>query len=187
MTMPTLVQAWRRNSGSNGMIRYKFQNRNRVRSTTGFTVIECLIALAISAILMTAMAVAFNASVVSYTENEDMFEAMNNARQALTRMTRELRTGHLIDTTSGSNECSFFTADDEDITYEYRSADNKLYLITNSDSSEYVLCDGVTSLTFTRILTDDGTDCKSVQITMTVQCDDTTQTLAAAAAIRRNL
>ena len=156
-------------------------------ATSGFTVIECLIALAISAVLMTAVAVAFNASIVSYCENEDMFTATNSVRQALTRMTRELRTGHLVDPAAASNECNFFTADDQDITYEYRSADNKLYLITNTDSSEYVLCDNVTAMTFTRTLTDDGTDCKSVQISMTVRCDETDRTLSAAAVIRKNL
>lgn len=156
-------------------------------STSGFTVIECLIALAISAMLMTAVAVAFNASIVNYCENESMFTALNNARQALTRMTRELRTGYIVDPAAAANECNFWTADDQDITYEYRSADNKLYLITNSDSSEYVLCDNVTAMTFTRTLTDDGTDCKSVQISMTVQCDGTERTLSAAAVIRRNL
>ncbi len=169
------------------MVRHKSNYDKHVNGKAGFTVIECLLALAISAMLMTAMAVAFNASIVNYTENEDMFTAINSARQALTRMTRELRTGHLVDTASPSNECSFYTAGDEDITYEYRSANKKLYLITNSDSSEYVLCDNVTSLTFTRTLTEDGTDCKSVQIKMTVKCDDAEQTLAAAVVIRRNL
>jgi len=39
----------------------------------GFTIVECLIGLAISAVLLTAVAVAFNASVVNYGENQDMY------------------------------------------------------------------------------------------------------------------
>jgi len=73
---------------------------------------------------------------------------MNSARQALTRMTNQLRTASSVQpVVSPSNQCSFFTGDTpaQDLTYEFRSADNKLYLITNSDGSEYVLCDNVTA------------------------------------------
>ncbi len=155
--------------------------------TSGFTVVECLISLAISAMLLTAVAVAFNASLVNFRENEDMFQSINNARQALSRMTSQLRTGHLVDPNAPGTECSFFTATGEDITYEFRSADQKLYLITNSDGSEYMLCDDVTAASFARTPTADGLDCKSVLISLTVECGGSTRTLAAAAVIRRNL
>ncbi len=152
-----------------------------------FTVAECLISLAISALLMTAVAVAFNASLVNFRENEEMFESINHARQALSRMTSQLRTGQYIDPNAASTECSFYTSGNEDITYEYRAADKKLYLITNSDGSEYTLCDDVTAASFSRTPTADNTDCKSVLISLTVQCGNSTRTLSAAAVIRRNL
>jgi type II secretory pathway pseudopilin PulG len=154
-----------------------------------FTVAECLISLAISALLMTAVAVAFNASLVNFRENEEMFESINHARQALSRMTSQLRTGQFIDPNAASTECSFYTSSNEDITYEYRAADKKLYLITNSDGSEYTLCDDVTAASFTRTLvnTPSGLDAKSVLISLTVQCGNSTRTLSAAAVIRRNL
>ena len=157
------------------------------RQHRGFTVVELLIALAISAILLTAVAVAFNASVINYGENEDMFKAINNARQALSRMTTQLRTGHSVDPAAAGNQCNFFTSADQDLTYEYRSADNTLYLITNSDGQEYVLCENVTAASFVKTPTDDATDCKSVQISMTVQVGGTQKTLSAAAVVRRNL
>ncbi len=166
------------------IMRYKTQN---VRYKDGFTIVELLIALAISGILLAAVAVAFNASVINYRENENIFKAVNSARQALFRITSQLRTGHWVDPNAPSNECSFFTADDEDITYQHRTADNKLYLITNSDSQEYVLCENVTSMSFIRTPTDDGLDCKSVQIAMTVQSGNVQRTISAAAVIRRNL
>ncbi len=153
----------------------------------GFTIAECLIALAISAMLLTAVAVAFNASLNNYETNEEIFRSVNHGRQALARMTSQLRTGSLVDPYAPANECSFFTSANEDITYEFRSADSKVYLITNSDSSEYVLCDNVTAATFTKTPTSDGTDCKSVQILLTLQCGDAPRTLSAAAVIRRNL
>ena len=154
---------------------------------TGFTIAELLIALAISAMLLVAVAVAFNASAVNYQENEDIFKTINNARQALFRMTSQLRTADAVDPNSPINECSFWTSAGQDLTYEFRSAESKLYLITNIDSNEYVLCDNVTAMTFTKTLTDDGLDCKSVQISMTVASGNVQKTISAAAAIRRNL
>jgi prepilin-type N-terminal cleavage/methylation domain-containing protein len=154
---------------------------------TGFTVAEMLVVLVITSLLLTAVAVAFHASIVNYRENEHIFKTINNARQALTRMTSQLRTGYFVDPNAPNNECSFFTADGSDITYQYRSPDNKLYLITNSDGQEYVLCEDVTAMTFAKLLTDDGSDCKSVQISMTVQSGDLQRTVSAAAVVRKNL
>jgi prepilin-type N-terminal cleavage/methylation domain-containing protein len=155
-------------------------------SVQGFTIIECLVSLAITAILMVSLGVAFNASAMNYKENEQMFRTINSARQALTRITAQLRTGHFVNPAAPAYQCSFYTDANDNLTYEYRSADHKLYLITNSDSAEYTLCDNVTAATFTK--TPDGHgDCKSVQISLTVQNGDRQRTLAAAAVIRRNL
>ena len=153
---------------------------------TGFTIAELLIALAISAMLLVAVAVAFNASAVNYRENEEIFRTINSARQALFRITTQFRTSYAVDPSAPSNECSFFTSAAEDITYEYRSTDKKLYLITNSDGQEYVLCDNVAAMSFNRTPTDDLLDCKSVQISMTVTHGDLQRTVSAAA-VRRNL
>jgi len=153
----------------------------------GFTVVECLIGLAISAMLLAAVAAAFSASLTNYSENERMFRSMNNARQALSRMTSQLRTGYAVDTSAPSTQCSFRTSSNQDITYEYRSADKKLYLRTNSTGQEYVLCDNVVVASFTKTLTDTGMDCKSVQISLTVGDSSSQRTLSAAAVIRRNL
>lgn len=157
----------------------------------GFTIVELLVALAISGILLVAVAVAFNASVVNYRENENIFKAVNNARQALSRMTSQLRTANpefgAVDPTAPGNRCNMHTATNEDITYEFRAAEEKLYLITNSDGQEYVLCENVVSASFVKTPTDDGADCKSVQISLTVRTDSVQRTLSAAAVIRRNL
>jgi prepilin-type N-terminal cleavage/methylation domain-containing protein len=154
---------------------------------TGFTIAELLIALAIASMLLAAVAVAFNASATNYRQNEDIFKTINNARQALFRMTSQLRTAKAVNVNAPPNECSLYTAVNENITYRYNSGDNKLYLITNIDSNEYVLCDNVTAMTFTKTPTDNGLDCKSVQISMTVVSGNVRKTISAAAAIRRNL
>ena len=153
----------------------------------GFTLVEVLVSLAISALLMCAIAAAFDASIMNYQENRDFYDAVNRARQALARMTTQLRTGYSIDPGASSNQCNFWTAAGQDLTYEYRSSDNTLYLITNSDSKEYVLCEDVQSTTFIRVPTDDGLDCKSVRISLTVAADDFQHKLASAVVIRRNL
>ena len=161
----------------------------RWKYETGFTIVELLLALAIASILLATVATAFNASIINYRQNEDMFKVINSARQALSRITSQLRTGYWVDPNAPNNECSFFTADDENITYQYNNGDNKLYLITNDDLSDpdYVLCDNVTAMTFTKTPTDDGTDCKSVQISITVTRGNVERKISAAAAIRRNL
>ncbi len=151
----------------------------------GFTLIECLVGLAIMAVLLAAVAVAFNASLTNYRENEDMFWAVNNARQALTRMTSQIRTAYPVQLGDPNNQCSLVTATNEDITYEFRSADNSLYLINNGTNQEYVLCDGVIAANFTKIPNSEGWDCRSVQISLTVHSDDYQKTLAAAAMVRR--
>lgn len=166
--------------------------QNKVDNRRALTIAEMLVALAITAILLAAVAVAFNASVISYRENENAFKAVNSARQALYRITTQLRTAVAVDPNAANNECTLVIADgNDDITYTYRynSADNKLYLITDDNPSDrdYVLCDNVTAMTFTKTLTDDGVDVKSVQISMTVQSGSLQKTLVAAAVVRRNL
>jgi Tfp pilus assembly protein FimT len=165
--------------------------RNKADNHSALTIAEMLIALAITAILLAAVAVAFNASVVSYRVNEDTFKAINSARQALSRITTQLRTATAVDPNAASNECSMITAEGDDITYQYNSTDNRLYLITNDDltDSDYVLCDNVTTMTFTKdtAIRDTVVYVKSVQMSITVQSGGLQKTLVAAAVIRRNL
>jgi prepilin-type N-terminal cleavage/methylation domain-containing protein len=168
------------------------------KSTAGFTIVELLIALAVTGVLLAAVAVAFNASFINYRENEDTFKSINKARQALARMTTQIRTaGCEVPPGSGlfvamnlsdpNNRCSLYTPKGENLTYEYRSADNKLYLITHSDEKEYVLCDNVKAMSFIKTPTADLKDVKSVQISMTIESGNVQRTLSAAAVVRRNL
>ena len=156
---------------------------------TGFTIVELLLALTIGVTLLVAVTAAFNASAVNYRENEAIFNTINTARQALLRMTSQLRTAIAVDPNAPANECSFVTSAGEDITYQYRSADGKLYLITDSDGLEYVLCDNVVAMTFTKnaVVEDSLIKVKNVQISITVQQGNLQRTVSTAAVIRRNL
>jgi prepilin-type N-terminal cleavage/methylation domain-containing protein len=174
---------------------------SNTRRAEGFTLVELLLGLAISGLLLAAVAAAFNASVVSYQENREAYEMVNNARQALFRMTTQLRTagspdpnGSIVavtpddpDDPDAASRCSFYTSSGEDITYEFRSADKRLYLITNADGQEYVLCGNVTAATFTKTPTPDGDDCNNVQISMSVGSGGRTRTFSSSVAIRRKL
>jgi hypothetical protein len=129
----------------------------------------------------------FNASVINYRENNDIFKAVNGARQSLFRITTQLRTADAVSPDSLTNEVSLITAGGEDVTYRYSSADKKLYLVTNDSASDpdYVLCNNVAAMTFTKNIVTEGV--KSVQISMTVTGGDTQRTVSAAAVVRRNL
>jgi type II secretory pathway component PulJ len=153
--------------------------------------VELLLALAIASILLAAIAVAINASVINYRENEDIFKVINSARQALLRITNHIRTADAADPNSPANECSLITAGGDDITYQYNNTDNTLYLITNYDLTDpdYVLCENVTAMTFTKqtFVENAITKVRSVQVSITVVHGNAEQKISAAAVIRRNL
>jgi len=161
------------------------------KNNFGFTVAELLLSLAIASMLLVAVAVAFNASATNYRENEDIFRVTNSARQALFRITSQLRTADAVVHDAPGNECTMITAAGENITYQYNSGDNKLYLITNDDltDSDYVLCDNVTAMNCTKtwIVEDALIKVQNVQISITVVSGDVQKTISAAASIRRNL
>jgi prepilin-type N-terminal cleavage/methylation domain-containing protein len=176
---------------------YKIQNASDAppaAALSGFTLAELLITLAVTAMLLTAVAVALNASVISYRQNEDIFNSINSARQALFRITTQLRTAEAVATDDPANQCTLLIGNPpstSSITYKYDSSDNKLYLITNDDLSDddYLLCDNVTGMTFTRqtVTEDELTYVKSVQISITVARGNVQKTLSAAVVVRRNL
>jgi len=181
--------------GGKGTMKHSGQRRQNSRAANGFTMVECLIGLAISAVLMVALAVVFNASITNFKENEELFESVNNARQALARMTTELRTADGVSSAAPSNQCVFFGAADPTLllTYEYRDAShatdpNTLVLIRDGDATPYTLCDNVTAASFTKTPADaNAVDSKSVLISMTVKTGDRERTLSAAAVVRRAL
>ena len=154
----------------------------------GFTIIELLIALAISGLLLASLAVAIKASFMNYDQNQDIFNAINKARQALTRITAQVRTG-LVDPNDAASQdrCTLLCADGSIVTYLYDSNDNKLYLQEQATSNEYVLCDNITAMTFVKDNDTPTGDVRSVQVSMTVLEGDTEWTIAGAAIVRRVL
>ena len=157
-------------------------------SFTGFTIAEMLIALAVMGMLLAAVAIAFNASVINYQVNEDIFKSISAARQAMHRMTTEIRTAEAIDPNTPNNVCSLLLADGATIIdYRYEAGEQKLYLDTGGTG--YLLCNNVTTMTFTKNsgFCDSVPCIKSVEISMTVSSGNESQTISAAAVVRRNL
>ncbi len=112
-------------------------NLIKFKSNAGFTIVEMLLSLMILGMLLAAAALAFNASAINFSENEAMFKAMNTARQALLRITTEVRTAQsvaLLGAGAGddpdNSRCSMITSGSGNVTYRYNSADNTLYLFT---------------------------------------------------------
>jgi prepilin-type N-terminal cleavage/methylation domain-containing protein len=163
----------------------------KVQYKKAFTLVELLIAMAISAIILTAVATAINGSYINYQQNQDIYNSINGARTALHRMTTELRTASAVGTGSATNICSLITSSGDDISYSYDSDDNTLYLVTNDDltDADYILCENVTAMNFSKqTFTEDSvTYVRSVLISMTVTNGDIAQQASSAVVIRRNL
>lgn len=161
----------------------------RLHKSSGFTLIELIIAVVAAAMLMTAVAVAFDASVKNYSENEKIYKSLNQIRQALQRITSRIRTANSIALPGdeASNFCSMMTGDGKNYTYEFRSADKALYLIDNDSSTEYLLCDDVTNMSFTKAtgLLNEVTVVKNVRISMEVTIGGQSRVLNTAAVVRR--
>ncbi len=156
-----------------------------------FTLLELLIGMVIFAVLLAAIAVAMESSVNSCKINKDTYTSLNTARQALSRITYDLRNAQGVSTDSSTTECALITQKGDDITYRWDSQTSKLWLVTNDDldDDDYLLCENVTELSFEKnIVNKDGIDCvKYVKITIEVTGNGKPQKLAAAVVIRKNL
>jgi prepilin-type N-terminal cleavage/methylation domain-containing protein len=163
--------------------------KNRCQSRWGFTLAEVLISMAILAVLLTAVAAAFDASMKNYKDNEAISKTMNAARAALLRITNDIRTAHGVVVNAEHTECEIDTTrDGEAVTYRYwyDAKDGKLYL------DDYVLCEHVTEMQFVgAAMPGKPNQVRNVRITMTVTDKDEganlSRKLAAAAVVRRNL
>ncbi|HOM61618.1 MAG TPA: prepilin-type N-terminal cleavage/methylation domain-containing protein [Anaerohalosphaeraceae bacterium] len=170
--------------------------KNRCQSRWGFTLAEVLISMAILAVLLTAVAAAFDASMKNYKDNEAISKTMNAARAALLRITNDIRTARGAAVNAEHTECSIDkTGDGEaEITYRYDAEEEILYLDDYSSGTEksYVLCEHVTEMKFVgAAMPGKPNQVRNVRITMTVTDKDEganlSRKLAAAAVVRRNL
>lgn len=179
--------------------------KTRIRKIPdGFTIVEVMLSLTILAILMTAVAFAFDASVTNYKENQSIYETINRGRQALLRITNDLRTAEAVALIGGGDpdnfQVSLITNTSSDITYRYDNTAQTLYYDDNTSGNSYVLCENVTAASFNRTThtierdTDNDGTLESITavrdvrivVTITDESGDMERTLAAATLIRKN-
>ncbi len=163
----------------------------------GFTMIEVLMSLVILAMLMAAVAVAFDASIVNFQANESISKNMNTARAALLRMTTQIRTAQDVAIGDPNSQCSLTTAEGDDICFWYDTttdADQPTPVLRLSptgipDESDPILCRNVTKATFIRGTGGTPAVVRNVRMVLTITDDKggNSQTLAAAAVVRCNL
>jgi prepilin-type N-terminal cleavage/methylation domain-containing protein len=172
------------------------------RIKNGFTILEVLMSMVILAVLMTAIAVAFDASIINFQANDSISKTTNAARAALLRMTTELRTAQSVATLgtgagfdpTNLSQCSLATPDGT-ICYWFDQNNGVLRLdadgnVATHSTSDPALCKNVTAVTFARAtVPGDTSKIRNVRIVLTLTDDKgkNPQTMAAAAVVRRNL
>ena len=166
------------------------------KRNSAFTIAELLLTLALLGVLLAGLAVAIDASMLSYRENEKIATATQAARVILNRMTTEIRTAAAVDSTS--TQITIVPPDDgsglEQIQYDY--AEGALYYrrTINGATASYVLLgagDEVTVSSFAVLrevgLDWQGTPCtKSITVRLSLLVKNETFAVTASASPRRN-
>jgi prepilin-type N-terminal cleavage/methylation domain-containing protein len=128
--------------------------KRSLRKRRGVGLIELLLALAISAMLLTATAVAVDASFKAYANNQEQSSLLQQARMALNRMVTSIRTSDshapadfklLVDFKNGKKvtgtAIGMFQEDGTNIVYRYDAG--KQQLLADIRGSSYVVARGV--------------------------------------------
>ena len=184
------------------------------QNKSGFTMVEVLISLTILATLMAAVAFAFDASVTNFQANRGIYETVNTARQALLRITNDLRTASEVALIDNVEDDALLDQDPDNSQIGLITKDGYLWYIhadiypksapdgvndtlcIEKDGTLYTLCENVTEVTFNR--KEDWVDLggtigqfclvRDVRIVLTVtdETGEISKTLAAATLIRKN-
>ncbi|MCE5327958.1 MAG: prepilin-type N-terminal cleavage/methylation domain-containing protein [Planctomycetaceae bacterium] len=161
----------------------------------GFTLVEVLMTLMIMAVVLAGVAVALQAALTSYTQNNHIGSVAQTGRAIMDRMSREIRTATNVNSTSTS--LTITPADDgsglQTIVYQLTSGQLHLRRTVNGTTDDAVLLgDGgeaggsVAVGAFNVIREDAGGLCQSVKVRLTISCGSETYTAACSAALRRN-
>ena len=126
----------------------------------GFNLIELLIALAITAALLSATMMALRASFMAYQSTTEVASTHTISRLVMHRMLALLRTGQdfgplpltPLDSIVDSSYIEFFTNNGQLVTLDWVDADDTLYVVLTDEhglETPYPLLEGVTSCNFT--------------------------------------
>ena len=162
-----------------------------------FTVVEMLVALIVTALLLTAIAMVMHASLFSYKENEQIATVTQTARSILGRMSRDIRTAQAISYSGGL--MTIIPPDNgsgiSQIQYEL-SGSTLIYRVTKSgvETTQNLVAPGddvnINSFAITEETGHDwqGLDCtKSLALTVVFTMDGKDYPFTATARPRRNI
>ncbi len=179
------------------------------RKNSGFTVVELLLAVAIMAMLLASVAIAMQAALGSYRENEKIAEVMQMSRAVLNRMMSEVRTADAVNSESPQHisiipplNSIIPPLNSEHVTeIEYELVDGALYYRRTVNGEEvtqtFISSDENVQIQFTvttppelgTAVDEEGvtyTYIKSVTINLTLSSGSNTFKLTASACPRRN-
>lgn len=169
--------------------------KSKHRCRRGLGTIELLISLAITSMLLVAVAAAFSASASVIENNDEFFRAGQAARVTMNQLLAQVRRAEVVDVVSAS-ELELFTADDEDRTYRFDASTGKLMLVTEdiADDPDYCLASNLSQVTFAADTKqrDDGNGnytiyVARVSVTLVVQVGDNRIRLTGSSVPRRSL
>jgi hypothetical protein len=148
-----------------------------------------MISLAVAAMLLSAVGVAFHASASAISINDELSRASQAARVSMNRMLTQCRKGTVL-TNSTSTSLNFNTDKMQEVSYSYDSTNKQLLYVTNYDLTDpdYVLARNVAACSFSYVSGTNpatGAPCISrVAITITVTINENAVTLTGSAAPR---
>ncbi|MCK5114851.1 MAG: prepilin-type N-terminal cleavage/methylation domain-containing protein, partial [Phycisphaerae bacterium] len=100
--------------------------RRKCKKSRGFTLVELLVSLVLSAILLTGFGVALHGTLFSYERNSNSTALDHVGRSIVERMTQEIRSASNVD--CGSNLLRIYPADTSGPSeIRYRLADGVFY------------------------------------------------------------
>lgn len=162
----------------------------RGRRVAGLGLIEAVISLAITAMLLGAVAAAFSAASSSIEINDQFFTASQGARVGMNQVLSAIRRAQSLAVTT--NRVDMITYDGKDRSYIYDSTTQILRLVTNDilTDPDYTVARNVTSFAFAADTYVDGggiSHVSRVSIDLLVQVGNNQIGLSGSAAPRREV
>jgi type II secretory pathway pseudopilin PulG len=170
--------------------------RITARRRGGWSLVEVMISLTISAMLLTSIAAAFSASSAAIEQNDRFYRASQAARVSMNQILDAVRRSQslrltLLDSPPSSvtsSWCEVLTFNGHDYTYKFEN--NQLMLVDNDDPDlkEYRLASNVVSASFVGDYVDlPAPHCVRVTLDIIVQVGNNRVHLSGAAVPRRQL
>lgn len=133
----------------NSQVKQRFVRARRHTARRGFSLVELLIALAITATLMVATMTALDASFTAYQTTTETASTHAIGRLTVDRIQAMIRTGQGFgplpstpaDTTLESHYLDVITPEGQQVTVEWQESSEALYVIV--DGEEHLLMEGV--------------------------------------------